>query len=68
MFLVVFGMSCAGVVGLMLVAMLTSSLMLIAIFKYDCINRPIPFRDYWRRWCESDWRIAYATFTTVRRY
>jgi len=39
--LVIFGGSTACVVGCMLVAMLNSTLMLVAILKYDCVKREV---------------------------
>jgi hypothetical protein len=34
----------------MLVAMLTSTFLLVAIYKYDCINRELTFDEFWIRW------------------
>lgn len=60
----------------MLLAMLNCTMMLIAVMKYDCVNRPIPFDDFWQtRWpswsalrltaprCEADWRFSYRCFS-----
>jgi hypothetical protein len=34
----------------MLVAMLTSTFLLVAIYKYDCVNRDLTFEEFWLRW------------------
>lgn len=62
--IVIFGATSAGVVGLMLVAVLNCTMMLIACFKYDCIERDPPFEDFWQSRCEEDWRTSYRAFTT----
>ena len=61
--LVAFGCTTAGVVSLMLTAMLTSTYILVAILRYDCVTREIPFLDFWRRRCEGDWKFALKAFT-----
>lgn len=61
--LVTYGATSASVVGLMLLAMLNCTMMLIAVMKYDCINRPIPFVEFWQTRCESDWRFAFRCFS-----
>mmetsp|Transcript_19155 Transcript_19155/g.60238 ORF Transcript_19155/g.60238 Transcript_19155/m.60238 type:complete len:232 (-) Transcript_19155:305-1000(-) len=61
--LIVYSATCASVVGLMLLAMLNCTIMLIAVMKYDCVNRPIPFRQFWQTRCEADWRFAYRCFS-----
>ena len=43
--LVLFGATSAATVGLMLMAMLNCTLMLVAILKYDCVNRYVPFHE-----------------------
>lgn len=62
--LVIYGLTSSSVVGLMLLAVLNSTMILIAILKYDCINRPIPFKEFWQTRCESDWRFAYKCFSS----
>mmetsp|Transcript_78423 Transcript_78423/g.156878 ORF Transcript_78423/g.156878 Transcript_78423/m.156878 type:complete len:245 (-) Transcript_78423:171-905(-) len=59
-----FGATSAGVVGLMLLAMLNCTMMLLAILKYDCVNRNPPFEEFWRVRCEEDWQFSYRAFTT----
>jgi hypothetical protein len=59
----IFGATSAGVIGCMLIAMLTTSMMLIAILKYDCVNRSPPFEEFWRVRCEEDWQFSYRAFT-----
>lgn len=61
--LVLFGGSSAGVVGLMLIAMLNCTMVLIAILKYDCKERDPPFHHFWTTRCEDDWQFAYQAFT-----
>ena len=61
--LVLYGATSASVVGLMLLAMLNCTMMLIAILKYDCVNRPIPYEQFWQTRCEGDWRFAYQCFS-----
>ena len=61
--LVLYGATSASVVGLMLLAMLNCTMMLIAILKYDCVNRPIPYDQFWQTRCEGDWRFAYQCFS-----
>mmetsp|Transcript_15387 Transcript_15387/g.47633 ORF Transcript_15387/g.47633 Transcript_15387/m.47633 type:complete len:171 (+) Transcript_15387:176-688(+) len=46
--LIVYGTTSASVVGLMLLAMLNCTMMLIAILKYDSISRPIPYYTFWQ--------------------
>ena len=61
--LMLFGTTSALVVGIMLIAMLNCTMMLIAILKYDCVNRNPPFHMFWRVHCEDDWHFAYRSFT-----
>eukprot|EP00616_Rhizochromulina_sp_CCMP1243_P003722 CAMPEP_0118965562 /NCGR_PEP_ID=MMETSP1173-20130426/3101_1 /TAXON_ID=1034831 /ORGANISM="Rhizochromulina marina cf, Strain CCMP1243" /LENGTH=262 /DNA_ID=CAMNT_0006914207 /DNA_START=282 /DNA_END=1066 /DNA_ORIENTATION=+ len=72
--LVIFGGTSAGVVGLMLIAMLSSTMVLIAILKFDCKSvadtassgRPPRFQsfeEFWTTLCEDDWQMAYQAFT-----
>lgn len=61
--LVAFGCTTAGVVSLMLTAMLIATYMLVAILRYDCVAREIPFHDFWRRRCEGDWKFALRAFS-----
>mmetsp|Transcript_12200 Transcript_12200/g.15818 ORF Transcript_12200/g.15818 Transcript_12200/m.15818 type:complete len:255 (-) Transcript_12200:166-930(-) len=60
--LVMFGTTAALVIGLMLFAMLNCTLMLVAILKYDCIRRDIPFDDFWRKRCSADWVYSFNAF------
>ncbi|KAJ1460892.1 calcium release-activated calcium channel protein [Pelagophyceae sp. CCMP2097] len=61
--LTIYAITSSFVVGLMLLCTLNCTMMLIAILKYDCINRPMPFHDFWLTRCESDWRFAYRCFS-----
>ena len=60
--LVTFGCTTAGVVSLMLIAMLNATYILVAILRYDCVKRDTPFTDFWRKRCESDWQLALRAF------
>ena len=57
------GATTAAVVASMLIAMLTSTFLLVAIFKYDCKQRTISFENFWRRRCDEDWQLAFSAFT-----
>jgi len=58
----VFGISSSLVVGLMLTTMLNSTFLLVAISKYNPVDREIPFRDFWKTRCEEDWITALHCF------
>ena len=48
----------------MLVAMLNSTFLLIAVYKYDTQNpSKLSFEDYWDNHCEEDWKVAFTAFT-----
>mmetsp|Transcript_23180 Transcript_23180/g.33998 ORF Transcript_23180/g.33998 Transcript_23180/m.33998 type:complete len:211 (-) Transcript_23180:271-903(-) len=57
------GSTTAAVVASMLIAMLNSTFILVAIFKYDCHVRDISFDKFWRQRCEADWQLSYNAFT-----
>jgi|Transcript_12680 calcium release-activated calcium channel protein 1 len=61
--LIIFGGTASSVIGLMLLAMLNATFMLVAILKYDCVNRDVKFSDFWRKRCESDWKLALRCFS-----
>ncbi|KAL9190618.1 hypothetical protein ACHAXT_000324 [Thalassiosira profunda] len=58
-----FGGVTASVIALMLISTLNSTYILVAILRYDCVNRPVPFDDFWRKRCEPDWKLALRTFS-----
>ena len=60
--LCIFGFTTAVVVGSMLLAMLNTTLMLVAILRYDAVNREVPFGDFWRLRCEEDFRFSLRCF------
>eukprot|EP00559_Dactyliosolen_fragilissimus_P003497 CAMPEP_0184860848 /NCGR_PEP_ID=MMETSP0580-20130426/5652_1 /TAXON_ID=1118495 /ORGANISM="Dactyliosolen fragilissimus" /LENGTH=196 /DNA_ID=CAMNT_0027358103 /DNA_START=254 /DNA_END=844 /DNA_ORIENTATION=+ len=60
--LVSFGCTTAGVVGLMLIAMLNATYMLVAILRYDTVHRDMPFAEFWRKRCEGDWKLSLRAF------
>ena len=61
--LTVFGATTASVIALMLVSTLNATYMLVAILRYDCVAREVPFDEFWRRRCEPDWKMALRTFS-----
>jgi len=60
--LLAFGVSASSVIAMMLVSMLNATLMLVAINKYDCIRREMPFVTFWRKRCEADFVFALRAF------
>ncbi|CAM9785944.1 unnamed protein product [Heterosigma akashiwo] len=60
--LVTFGTTAGLVVACCLFAMLNCTLMLVAICKYDCKIREVPFEDFWRKRCLSDWTVSFRAF------
>jgi len=61
--LTLFGGVTACVIALMLVSTLNATYMLVAILRYDCVNREVPFDEFWRKRCEPDWKMALRTFS-----
>ena len=61
--LTVFGACTASVIALMLISSLNATYILVAILRYDCVNRDVPFADFWRKRCESDWKLALRAFS-----
>lgn len=59
----VFGGATACVIALMLVSSLNATYMLAAILRYDCVNRDVPFEEFWRKRCEPDWKLALRAFS-----
>ena len=59
-----FGLTSASVIVLMLISLLNSTLMLIAIMRYDSIQRIPSFEEWWEKQCQDDYRVAYQAFTT----
>lgn len=58
-----FGGMTAITIALMLVGTLNSTYILVAILRYDCVERSVPFDIFWRRRCEADWKIALKCFS-----
>src|SRR6056300_1082606 len=56
--LTLFGGVTAITIALMLVSTLNSTYILVAILRYDCVERSVPFDVFWRRRCETDWKLA----------
>lgn len=61
--LTVFGAVTAATIALMLVSTLNSTYMLVAILRYDCVRRDVPFDEFWRKRCEPDWKLALQAFS-----
>mmetsp|Transcript_16479 Transcript_16479/g.39453 ORF Transcript_16479/g.39453 Transcript_16479/m.39453 type:complete len:274 (+) Transcript_16479:141-962(+) len=61
--LTIFGGTTACVIALMLVSSLNATYMLVAILRYDCVNRDVPFDAFWRKRCEPDWKLALRAFS-----
>lgn len=51
------------VIALMLVGTLNSTYILVAILRYDCVNREVPFEEFWRKRCEPDWKTALRAYS-----
>lgn len=60
--LVSFGCTTALVVSMMLISMLNATFMLVAILRYDCVRRDMPFDKFWKTRCESDWKFSLSAF------
>ena len=58
-----FGLIVAITIALMLVSTLNSTYILVAILRYDCVERSVPFDVFWRRRCEADWKVALRAFS-----
>lgn len=61
--LTLFGGVTAITIALMLVSTLNSTYILVAILRYDCVERSVPFDVFWRRRCETDWKLALRSFS-----
>ena len=61
--LTLFGATVSSVIALMLVSTLNATYMLVAVLRYDCVNREVPFNEFWVKRCERDWRTALRAFS-----
>lgn len=61
--LAVFGSAVATTIALFLVSTLNSTYILVAILRYDCVRRDVPFSEFWNKRCEPDWKIALRCFS-----
>jgi len=61
--LTIFGGTTAVVIALMLISSLNATYILVAILRYDCVSREVPFDEFWKRRCESDWKMALKAFS-----
>lgn len=46
-----------------LIAMLNATLTLVAILRYNVVKREVPFREFWVKYCESDFIFALKMFS-----
>lgn len=64
-----FGASAAVVIGLMLMAMINCTLILVLLLKHDCTkfegdSTPAELLvDFWQKRCEDDWHMSFNAFT-----
>jgi len=58
-----FAISSSLVVVSMLTSMLNATLLLVAILRYDCVERQVSFREFWHVRCESDFQLSLRAFT-----
>jgi calcium release-activated calcium channel protein 1 len=66
-----FGLTVASVVGLMMIAMLNATFVLIAIYKFNTDNEALDetkkiakaFKDFWDQRCDKDWKLAFNAFS-----
>lgn len=64
-----FGLSAASVIGLMCMAMINCTLILVLILKHDCtrfVDDLTPSElllDFWSNRCEDDWQTSFQAFT-----
>ncbi|KAL7504089.1 hypothetical protein ACHAXN_001791 [Cyclotella atomus] len=61
--LTLFGAAVSSVIALMLVSTLNATYMLVAILRYDCVAREVPFDEFWIKRCEPDWKMALRAFS-----
>jgi len=61
--IVIFPITAALVAAVMFIAMLNATWTLVAILRYDCVNREVPFDEFWRKRCESDFIFALKSFS-----
>lgn len=61
--LTLFGATVSSVIALMLVSTLNATYMLVAILRYDCVAREVPFDEFWIKRCEPDWKMALRAFS-----
>ena len=58
-----FGITTATVISCMVFATLNATYILVAVQRYDTVRREIPFLDFWKKRCESDWRLTLRCFS-----
>lgn len=61
--LIVFAVTTSLVVAFMLVAMLNATWTMVAILRYDCVTREVPFEEFWRKRCQSDFIFTLRVFS-----
>jgi hypothetical protein len=60
---IIFPINGALVVACNLTAMLLATWTLVAILRYDCVQRTIPFDEFWNKRCQDDFVIALKAFS-----
>jgi len=61
--LTIFGGATACVIALMLVSSLYAMYILVAILRYDCVARDVPFDEFWRKRCDPDFKLSLRCFS-----
>ena len=61
--LVFYGATASITVAIMLTSMLNATFILVAILRYDCVSRDVPFHEFWRLRCDKDFRMALSLFS-----
>lgn len=60
---IIFPINGALVAACNLTAMLLATWTLVAILRYDCVHRPIPFDEFWKKRCQDDFVITLRAFS-----
>jgi len=50
------------VIGLMLTCTINATFVLVAISWYNTVDREMPFDEFWKKYCEKDWVLAFKCF------
>ena len=58
-----YGAVASTTVAIMLISMLKSTYILVAILRYDCVDRDVAFHEFWRLRCAKDFSMALSLFS-----